>query len=143
MLKNARFWFILVVGVIGAILAVDWMIGTARVARVQMEISAFPDTVLADGKNQTILTIQVTENGQPRSNDLIQLWLDKGSGLVIPNWVFTDENGVAKVTFTPNPYSPYDPVDGAIISVMNTSIGRLVEVDKTQQVIVNLKSPEE
>ncbi len=98
MLRNPRFWFILVVGIIAAILAGDWLLSTARISRVQMDITASPDTVIANGKTHTILTIQVTENGQPRANDLIQLWLDKGSGLVIHNWVFTDENGVANVT---------------------------------------------
>lgn len=142
MLKNARFWFLAVVGVIAAVLATDWLIYTARLSRVQMEITANPDVVVADGKNKTVLTIRITENGRPRANDLIQLWLKKGSGLVIPNWVFTNEDGVAEVTYTPNPYSPYDPQEGSVISVMNTSIGRLVEVDKMGQVLIKLKAPE-
>ncbi|MBE3040326.1 MAG: hypothetical protein IMZ62_16130, partial [Chloroflexi bacterium] len=48
---------------------------------------------------------------------------------------------VAQVTYTPNPFSPYDPQD-ATISVMDTSIGRLVEVDKQSEVQVKLQAPE-
>ncbi len=142
MLKSARFWFLVVVGVIAVILTVDWLFSVNRLNRVQMEITANPEIVIADGKNAVILTIRVTENGQPRAHDLIQLWLDKGSGLLIPNWVFTNEDGVAEVTYTPNPFSPYDPQDGAVISVMNTSIGRLVEVDKMGEVLIQLQEPE-
>ncbi len=49
---------------------------------------------------------------------------------------------MAEVTYTPNPFSPYDPQDGAVISVMNTSIGRLVEVDKMGEVLIQLQEPE-
>jgi hypothetical protein len=142
MLKSARFWFILAVGVIAAVLMADWMIGVARLSRVNMDVRADPEVVVADGKNKTTIMIRVSENGHPRSNDLIQLWLKTGSGLIIPNWVFTNENGVAEVTYTPNPFSPYDPQDAVTISILNTSIGRLVEVDKEGQVQIKLQAPD-
>lgn len=73
---------------------------------------------------------------------LFSFWLRKGGGLLTPNWVYTDENGMFIVTYTPNPYSRYDPQDGAEIAVLDTSIGRLVEVGKQSAVIIGLANTE-
>ena len=98
--------------------------------------------MVANGKDKSTLTIRFTENGQPRANDLVQLWLTKGGGLLTPNWVYTNDDGLITVTYTPNPYSRYDPQDGAEIAILDTGIGRLIEVGKQSSVRIGLLKPD-
>ncbi len=142
-LKSKRLtWSLAVLALFLLIFGVDWLIAQSRLSGINIEILAEPAAVVANGKDSTNLTVRITENGQPRVNDLVQLWLRKGGGLLTPNWVYTDENGMFIVTYTPNPYSRYDPQDGAEIAVLDTSIGRLVEVGKQSAVIIGLLRPE-
>jgi hypothetical protein len=129
-----------------AILAVyggDWALAQARLDDIRIETALEPPAVVADGQSSIVLTVRVTERGEPRANDLVQSWLAVGSGLLIPEWVYTDENGVAKITYSPNPLTVYDVQDKAEIHVRDVSIGRLIEVGKDIVVEVPLLPPEE
>ena len=121
----------------------DWAISTARLDEIILKTTLDPPNVAADGKSSIVLTVQVTEHGQPRANDLLQSWLDTGSGLLIPEWVYTDENGMAQITYTPNPLTKYDLQDKSEIHVRVISIGRLIEVGKDIGVEVPLTPAEE
>ena len=143
-LKSGRFiWVLGIVAVFVLIFGVDWLIAQSRLGGIAIDIVADPTEVVANGRDRSTVTIRITENGQPRADDLVQLWLSKGGGLLTPNWVYTDENGGITVTYTPNPYSRYDPQDGAQIVVLDTSIGRLIEVGKQSAVTIGLVKPEE
>jgi hypothetical protein len=124
-----------------AVLGADYALATAQLDDVVIETSLDPPRVAADGRNSVVITVRITQNGRPRANDLVQAWIGSGSGLLIPNWVITDEHGTARITYTPNPYSPYDPQEAAEIRMMDTSIGRLVEVSKRHTVRVPLLEP--
>ena len=65
-----------------------------------------------------------------------------GGGLLVPQWIYTDENGRAEIEYTPNPATPYDLEQGVLIHVLDTSIGRLIEVGKEVVVEVPLIAPE-
>jgi len=122
-------------------LAVDGAIARRRLDHVSIETSLDPPSVVADGKSEAILTIRVVERGRPRSHDLLQLWLETGSGLLRPEWVFTDDNGIAEVKYTSNPASPYDVADAVQIHIADISIGKLLEVRKHKVVTVPLVTP--
>jgi hypothetical protein len=136
-------WILAVVLVIMAIYGTDWVLAIARLDGILIETTLDPPTVVADGKSSITLTVRVTEQGQPRAHDLLQSWLDTGSGLLIPDWTYTDENGVAQITYSPNPLTQYDVQDKAEIHVRDISIGRLIEVGKDIVVEVPLVEPEE
>jgi hypothetical protein len=140
-MKKFRLWFLAVLTMVLLVLFIDWASANSQMNKINMDISVDSPEVIADGKNSVNLTILVTEEGRPRVNDLIQCYLKSGSGLLIPQWAFTDEDGKAQVVYTPTPFSPYDPIDFVVIVVMDTSIGRIVEVDKVQTVNVKLKAP--
>jgi hypothetical protein len=136
-----RLWIVAVLIIIVVLFAIDWIAATAQLQNITIEATFDPPQVIADGRSKSVLTVRITENGKPRAGDLVQLWLGSGSGLLIPNWVFTDESGVALVTYTPNPYSAYDPQDGAQINISDTGIGRLIEVSKRQTIDIKLIKP--
>jgi hypothetical protein len=141
-----RQWKIWIMGVVAFVLAVhgtDWMLATARLDDVVIETSLDPPSVVADGKSSVVLTVRVTERGQPRAGDLVQSWLDTGSGHLVPQWVYTDDNGTAKINLTPNAMTRYEVQDRAEIHVRDVSIGRLIEVGKDTVVVVPLAGPEE
>ena len=139
-------WRLLVTGVLAVILAVvgiDWAFAFSRLDDVLIESHLDPGRVVADGQSSTTITLRITENGQPRAGDLVQLWIDSGSGLVTPNWVITDDEGRAQTTYTPNKATIYDPHDEARIFVMDINIGYVVEVGKRQLVVVPLVVPKD
>jgi hypothetical protein len=140
--QRLRRWVLIALAVLIAVLAVDRGMAQARLGHVQIAAPAEPATVVADGKNSTVVTVRVTEDGRPCAGHLLQAYLGSGAGLLTPGWVFTDQNGTAVITYTPNPYSVYDPQDFVLINVMDTSIGRIIEVDKRQEVRVTLQAPE-
>jgi hypothetical protein len=122
-------------------LAGDWGLSTVQSAQVHIDLSLSPPRVLADGKHKTILTIQITESGQPRVHDLLQIWLASGGGVLLPQWAYTDRTGKARVVYQPNPASPYDLQTDTTLTVEDTSLGRLVEVTKQGHVHVALIAP--
>ncbi len=139
-------WRLLVTGVLAVILAVvgvDWAIAFSRLDAVQIESHLDPGEVIADGQSSTTISLRITENGQPRAGDLVQLWIDSGSGVVTPDWVITDDEGRATTTYTPNKATIYDPQDEARIFVMDINIGYVVEIGKRQLVVVPLVAPKD
>ncbi len=144
--RQMAHWRLLFLGLLGAALVVasaDWAMATARLSNVVIESHLDPPQVVADGKSSTIIALRVTEKGQPRAGDRIQLWIDSGSGLVTPDWVITDAHGTAQTRYTPNAASIYDPHDEARIFALDIDIGRVVEVGKRQLVVVPLVVPKE
>jgi len=142
MLKNWRLLSVLVMAVVAAILAVDWALASGRLPDIEIATQLETPAVIADGRHTATFVVKVTEKGVPRANDLLQIWLTQGSGQLVPQWTFTDDRGEARVSFTPNPYNRYDPQDHVEISIMDTNIGRLIEVGKRDSVTIPLVIPE-
>jgi hypothetical protein len=129
--------------VVAAILAVDWMAATVHLNDILIETSVDPPSVVADGISRTRITVRVTENGQPRAHDLLQIFLAAGAGRVLPGWTYTDKEGMAMIEFTPNQYSEYDPQSGAELEIVDISIGRLIEMGKRKVINIPMLKPEE
>jgi len=142
-MKSWKLWVLGVLALAGVILGVDYRLAVARLDSVVIATSIEPPQAVADGHSSVVITFRVTEDGDPRGNDLVQAWLGRGAGLLTPNWIVTDERGMARITYTPNPYSPYDPQDAAEIHISDTSIGRLVEVEKLHVARVPLIDPDQ
>ncbi len=137
-------WRLTALGVLAVLVLIagtDWLMAQARLGRINLEVSVNPPEVVADGQNSVEIAVRITENGVPRANDLVQAWLGTGAGRVLPDWSYTDENGVVVIQLTPNRYSPYDPKDNVELHVLDTSIGRLVEVGKHEVVRIGILQP--
>jgi hypothetical protein len=143
MSSHWRLWFRGIVLVIVLVLAGDWGLSTVRSAQVHIDLSLNPPRVLADGKHKTVLTIHITENGQPRVHDLLQIWLASGGGVLLPQWVYSDRTGKARVVYQPNPASPYDLQSDTTLTVEDTSLGHLVEVTKQGHAHIVLITPKQ
>jgi hypothetical protein len=141
MLKNWRFATLIFLAIVVAILTADWALARARLPGISIETVLETPEVIADGNDTATFVVRVTENGQPRADDLLQIWLVKGTGQLIPKWAFTDEQGEARVAFTPAPYNRYDPQDVVEIAIMDTNIGRLIEVGKNTSIEIPLVIP--
>jgi hypothetical protein len=142
-MNNWRVYFLGVLGLLVAIGGADWSLAASRLPDVRIESWLEPASVVADGRSSTTITLRVTEGGRPRAGDLVQLWIDSGSGIVTPDWVITDSDGMAKTVYTPNVASQYDPHDEARIYAMDIDIGRVVEVGKRELIHVPLIMPDE
>ena len=139
---SVRLWIVGLLLLMAAPLAIDGMVARAQLDDIVIETWLDAPGVVADGRHTVVIYVRVTENGRPREGDLLQCWLQTGSGLLISPWIITDERGEGHTNFTPNPYSPYDPKDAAQIIVKDTSIGRLIEVSKEHSVRVPLIKPD-
>jgi anti-sigma-K factor RskA len=143
MLKSWRLLTIAVLAVVVAILTVDWAMARARLPGIVIETTLETSELIADGRHTATFVVRVTEDGQPRAGDLLQLWLVQGSGQLVPQWAFTDDQGTTRISFTPVPYNRYDPQDAVEIEIMDTNIGRLIEVGKHSQIQIPLVLPTE
>jgi len=136
-----RSWLLTVLAIIAVILAGDWIISTAHLNQIEVEATADPPSLVSDGLQKTSITIRITENGKPRVGDLVNIFLITGSGRILPGWAYTDSEGMIVTEFTPNVYTPYDPVEGAEINILDISIGQLVEVGKSKVINIPLIKP--
>jgi len=136
-----RAWLLVFLALVGLIFVVDWTRSTAQLNNILIETTVDPSSVVADGLSRTRITIRVTEKGQPRVGDLVQIFLITGSGRILPGWVYTDKDGMIVTEFTPNPYSIYDPVDGAELKILDISIGRIIEVGKSKVINIPMLKP--
>ena len=141
MLRKIRLAAAAVLLILFALLVVDWVQAQIRLANVSIEGQLDKAKVISDGEDSIVLTIRVTENGQPRVDDTLQAWLQPGNGLMIPEWSYTDENGEVQITFTPNPATPYDVGVDTVINVIDINIGRWLEVDKRFSIEVPVEAP--
>jgi hypothetical protein len=119
---------------------IDWVTASSRLSHIDSSVTLNPPAVVADGKSTIVVTVRFSEDGKPRANDVLQIWLDVGGG-VLPQWVITNQDGVATIKFSPNPLTQYDVQDHAEMHIMNTSIGRLIEVNKDIVVRIPLTKP--
>jgi hypothetical protein len=142
MQRRWRFWLLGVAVLLVVPFAAEWMWARARVGDILMESSLDSPSVVADGKDSVVLTVRVTEEGKPRGGDLLQTWIDDGSGLFVPDWAYADGQGMAEFTFWPNPTTRYDSQDAAVLHIRDVSIGRLIEVGKDLTVTVPLAASE-
>ncbi len=143
MLGRIRLLFFVTVALVLAVFLGDWALSRTRLSSIAIEAELDPPEVVADGKSYTTLTVRVTEDGRPRDQVLLQSFIAVGGGLLIPEWAYTDANGEARITYTPNPLSPYDLDEETVIEVIDTNVGRLVEVTKHYRIEVPLKVPQQ
>ncbi|NLE46429.1 MAG: hypothetical protein GX620_17070 [Chloroflexi bacterium] len=136
-----RLYVLAAIAAFAVIAGADWASAQARLSDVHIDVALDPHEVVADGQSSTVVTMCVTDRRGPRAGALLQLWIQSGSGLLVPEWVITDENGCAQSRYTPNPSSPYDPSDTALIYVMDTTLGRIIEVDSRQLIQIPLAPP--
>ena len=141
MARTERLIALVVIGLLIGCVGIDVLRARNRLSRISIEGQLDPPKVVADGKHTTVLTVRVSENGQPRRNVLLQAWLETGGGLLIPEWVYTDDDGQARISYTPSAASVYDVGQAASLHVMDTSVGRLIEVPKHYTLEVPLEIP--
>lgn len=137
-----RSWLLVVLALLVVVLTGDWIKSIGRLRQIEIETIVAPPSVISDGLHKTSITIRITENGKPRVGDLVNIFLIVGSGRILPGWAYTDSEGMIVTEFTPNVYSPYDPIEGVKINILDISIGRFVEVGKSKIINIPLIKPD-
>ena len=141
MTGRVRLLAMALIGLLLAAIVVDYVQAQARLPNISIVGQFDQPKVIADGKSSIILTVRVTENGNPRADVLLQAWLESGGGLFIPEWTYTDADGRAEYTYTPNAAGPYDLQEDTIAHVIDIGVGRLFEVDKHYRIQVPVEAP--
>jgi hypothetical protein len=109
----------------------SWAVDTMGANRVRLETSLNPTSIPADGQSTSTLTVQsLTPDGKPRVRDTIEV-LNQGAGVFDRFRALTDERGKAVFVFTSARGNKYRPAAPVPVLVINTSLGSLIEVNKT------------
>jgi hypothetical protein len=132
-----------VLGLTGVVILVclaDWSLTMRALPSVRIAVSLHPSAIPADGKSRSQIVVRVTEGGKPRANDYLEA-VSLDSGYLVPLLALTNQQGEARFTYASLPASPYDTATSARILFTDTSLGRIIEVDKSTTVSVHLLQP--
>lgn len=141
MSATVRLWALIGIALLIALVGADWIQAQARLDNIVFEGTLDPPQVIANGTDSIVLTVRVTENGQPRANTTLQAWLETGGGFFVPQWTYTDEEGMATFTYTPNAAGPYDLLEPTVIHVIDINVANIFEVDKHFLIEVPVQTP--
>lgn len=130
MAYSRRLWLLVALAIVLGLVGADWLQAQARLNNITFEGSFNPPSIEANGKDTIVLTVYVKENGRPRVNTLLQAWLESGGGFFVPQWTYTDEEGRASFSYTPNAAGPYDLLEPTVIHIIDVNVGRILEVNK-------------
>jgi hypothetical protein len=116
----------------------SWAVDALGASRTRLETSVNPRSIPADGQSSTTLTVRsLTPDGTPRVRDTIEV-LNQGAGVFDRFRALTDERGEAVFVFTSARGNKYRPAAPVPVLVINTSLGSLIEVNKTVTTIINV-----
>ncbi len=120
----------------------DWFATMHSLSSVDLGVTVKPPAIPADGTSKSHIVVRVTEGGKPRSSDYVEA-VSLDSGYLVPLLALTNRMGEATFTYTSLPASPYDTATDARIQFTDTSLGRIIEVDKSTTVRVHLLHPKQ
>lgn len=132
-----------VLGLIGLAVLIclaDWYATMRALPGVRIAIRLQPAAIPADGKSRSQIVVRVTEGGKPRAHDYLEA-TSLDSGYLVPLLALTNQQGEAHFTYASLPASPYDTATSARILFTDTSLGRIIEVDKSITISVHLIQP--
>ena len=115
---------------------IDVILSQLKLKNIEVTITA-ADEIVANGSNKYPIKMSVREKGKVRSGDMVQAFLVRGGGKLLPSYLFLDEEGQGETWYTPTKFSPYSP-KSAEIAVEIITIGKLIEVKKKTRVVMKL-----
>jgi hypothetical protein len=116
----------------------SWAFDTLAASRVRLETSVNLTSIPADGQSSATLTVRsLTADGRPRVRDTIEV-LNQGAGVFDRFRALTDERGAAVFVFTSARGNKYRPAAPVPVLVINSSLGSLIEVNKTVTATINV-----
>jgi hypothetical protein len=120
------------------IFGTSWAVDALGASHVRLETTVNPTSIPADGESTATLTVRsLTPDGKPRVRDTIEV-LNQGAGVFDRFRALTDERGEAVFVFTSARGNKYRPAAPVPVLVINTSLGSLIEVNKTATATINV-----
>lgn len=130
-------------GAAALVLASSWAIDARRAASVHMSVESVPSTLPADGQTSARIIVRVLQaDGTARSGDVIEVQ-QLGGGTLDRFRALTDARGEARFNFIAPLSNKYRPAQPVTLAVTNSSLGRLIEVDKRVDRLVHVVEPRE
>ncbi len=123
------------------VLGGGWVIDFATASNVGLQARISPAVLPADGYSSGRFLVRVTNaDGSPRASDTIEV-LRQGTGSFDRTRALTDARGEALFLYTTSRSNKYQPAQPVPVLVTDTSLGRLIEIDKNVTVSINVVNP--
>ena len=118
-----------------------WGVDTARATKYDIDVVAISNTsLIADGEDQSVITIRVSRGGKPCANH--EIMFEPSDGTLDAYLVLTDENGLVDVVYTAYEETRFKPAGEVTIEISDLSNSLLIEVNAKASLTLNLRSPE-
>ncbi len=123
------------------VLGGGWAIDFATAGGVSLQARISPSVLPADGFSSGRFVVRATNaDGSPRAGDTIEV-LRQGTGAFDRTRALTDAGGVALFLYTTSRSNKYQPAQPVPVIVTDTSLGRLIEIDKNVTISINVVDP--
>lgn len=148
---------VVVVGVIVLIVAVPTVSDVAYANELQVSAQVTPRVLPADGQSAATITLRYRDrDGKPRAGDILTLLdLSQNAGTIARHGasstngfsviaiyrIVTDSQGRAIFRYIAAASNPFVKTAPAHIEVTDTSLGTILEIDKTTMLTVNVVDP--
>jgi hypothetical protein len=131
-------------GIAGLVLLVyggSWVIDNIHAGQVQIAVRIMPRVLPADGQSRSAFVVRVTDAGAPRAGDTIEILNLTSRGAFDRTRATTDGHGQAAFTYTASMYNVYQGAGPVGVLVTDTSLGRLIEFDKSLTAAIDTVDP--
>ena len=139
------------VGVFALVVAVVTYRDVARANAVRVVVRVAPPVLPGDNVSKATITLQyLNSDGTPRAGDQLDLLdvsqntgtlLRPGSAFIEVYRLFTDRQGEATFKYIAAMSNSFVPTVPAHIQVTDSSLGTILEIDKTTTVTINVVDP--
>jgi hypothetical protein len=143
---------------VALVVAIPTISDVAYANAVRVSIRITPRVLPADGQTAATITLQYRDgNGRPRAGDILSLLdLSRSAGTiarystesssngfsVIPIYrIVTNGQGRVVFRYIAAPANPFVKTEAAHIQVTDTSLGTVLEIDKTTQLTIDVVDP--
>jgi hypothetical protein len=121
-------------GIVGLLLLVyggSWVSDDIHAGGVHIAVRITPRVLPADGQSRGAFVVRVTDAGAPRAGDTIEILNLTSRGAFDRTRATTDGHGQAAFTYTTSLYNIYQGAGPVGVLVTDTSLGQLIEFDKS------------
>jgi hypothetical protein len=131
-----------VVCVVVLVYGASWLSDSAHASTVRITARTTPPLLPADGQSTGTFAVRVTDSGgAPRVGDTIEVLNLTSRGAFDRTRATTDRRGQVSFTYTTSMYNVYQGAGPVGVQVTDTSLGQLIEIDKSITAYINTVDP--
>jgi len=120
----------------------SWVVDDVQAGSVKLAVRVSPPVLPADGLATGTLTVRVTEGGgTPRAGDIVEILNLTSRGTFDRTRALTDRRGEAAFVYTTSLANAYQPAGRVRVLVTDTSLGHLLELDKSMTATIRTVDP--